>query len=257
MKILLVAQSIAIPLFLSYALANIRPSQKYFAVFGFVLIWASLFVWITGFPEIMPTQAIDWLLLLVILLLATVIIESRKFRLITISSLMVTSIILYSLPLLKYELNIQLLLEMVMFGLAAVVSYILLEYRKPVAASLTVSISSGFMAIGTLLGGSMLIAQLSSVLTFTLAGFALHDIRRTDGSALRSHDIMIIAIAIYYSLLMIGHFFSEFPLQMTVMLLVAPITGFMIRGVFGWISNLSLSIAAVVSIYDEAAVSGY
>ncbi len=259
MDVLVVSQSVIAPLVLASVMGLLNLGKERYQTLGFLLIWLGLYIWVKGVPDFLPTEAIDWLPYLLIIQLLWSFIESWKWR--TVLSVFTTGIgfILFAWPVLKYQADIVTYIAIGLSLLSIIALLLLKEVRSPSQPVVVLAISSGFVAVGSLLGGSILIAQLASVLAFVLTGFSIQDFRKRNKieKEERQYRFLNLAVMVYYSLLLIGHLYSEPPVLMTMMLILSPIIGFALKGKIGWTVFFITIIAAIASVYDRAMVSGY
>ena len=222
----MVLPSVVLPLLLSALLWWL---SRYYSValWGLPLIWLPSYIWLTGWPSLLPAEANEWLMLLVIL--ATLInftLKSKPWTLVAAHTLLlVFALIAIAWPVMKFQLDVVLVIEMLVVTFAAIVLYRFSVNDRATMPSLSMAISSGGMGIVIALGGSLLIGQLAGSLASVLAVFAIADVIRKRQQASVGTLNLIPVMQIYLAILVIARIYAEIPPGPSALLLVAPLAG--------------------------------
>jgi len=243
----LIVPSLLLPLLLSAVLFGL--SRRYPSLlWGLVLIWLPSYFWLVGWPKLIPEEANDWLWLLVIFSMGLTIAFMKLKR---ISALMQTGLlglvlIVLAWPVLRYQLALGIVEELTAALFAGVIIFSGTVANRAATPALTLSISSGGLALVTALGGSLLIGQLAGALASVVIVFAVFELYR----CLTAQSIPLIAltpvIQLYLALLVIARVYAEIPFLSAVLLLAAPMFGLLLRGRFTIIGT-SVSVAAALA----------
>ena len=222
----MILPSVVLPLLLSALLWWV---SRFYSVTLWLLplIWLPSLVWLTGWPPFLPSEANEWLLWLVII--ATLInftLKSKPWALvITHIFLLVCALIAIAWPVIKYQFDMMMVIEMIVVTIVALVLYRFSVIDRATTPSLSMAISSGGMGIVIALGGSLLVGQLASSLASVLAVFALVEVIRKQQQPSLSVLNLIPVMQIYLAILVIARIFAEIPLGPSALLLVAPLAG--------------------------------
>lgn len=254
----LILPSFLLPLLLSavlFGLSRRYPSLRW----GLVLIWLPSCFWLVGWPKPIPEEANDWLWLLAIFSMGLTVSFRKRERL---SALMQTGLlglvlIVLAWPVLRYQLGLDIAVELTAVLFAGAIIFFGTAANRAATPALTLSISSGGLALVTALGGSLLIGQLVGALASVLIVFAVFELYRW----LTAQSISLIAltpvIQLYLALLVIARVYAEIPLLSAALLLAAPMMGLLLRGRFTIIGTGVCVAAALAWLLFTADSSSY
>lgn len=251
MSLLLITQTLLLPLTLSFVLFYKKENQTLFSTLSFLLIWLLSYFWIMGLSVLTPIEALDWLWLSSITILVVNQIKYFLWKQILTVFFFITSLIIYSWPIIQYKLEISILFEIFLFTLIVMVIIFhpnLNSERTSNKPAIIICIGSSSLAISVGLSGSIIIAQLVAVLSATLAGFVFIEICKNNNESQFNSTKIILSLNIYLALLFIGSVYAELPLAIIVLLAISPLTIVLIPKRFNWIVSLLLSIGAVLWI---------
>jgi hypothetical protein len=240
----LILPTLILPLGLSVALLAL--SRKYPRLrWALPLIWLPAFFWLTGLPDGLPQEAIDWLwpILLLSLLLQFGLQRQKPLIGPAQTGLLLIALVVLSWPLLRHHVGIDLLLELLAVLLVGGIG--LLSSHAGAAPALSLAISSGALALVTALGGSLLVGQLSGALASTLGAFALYELaKRLLAPAVTRVQILPL-LQIHFALLVIARLYAGIPLPSAALLLIAPVIGLIWRSRFAPAGSAVAALAAV------------
>lgn len=197
------------------------------ALWGLPAIWLPSYVWLSGWPSIIPGQASDWLwLLAVISALITSLIRSRNAMIVVLQTLLLALVLLaIAWPVLQYQFELMLLVELIAVMAAGYLLFHAASSGQAANPAMSMAISSGGMALVIALGGSLLIGQLAGALASVLAAFALYEIINKFQQSATSPSSLIPVMQLYLAILVIARIFAEIPLGPSALLLAAPLAG--------------------------------
>ncbi|NOX76592.1 MAG: hypothetical protein GXP17_08290 [Gammaproteobacteria bacterium] len=259
----LILPSLVLPLGLSMLWAGFSRHYSWL-LWGQPLLWLPAYFWILGGEvPLLPEEASHWLWLLVLssmLLLLGKPADSRPyFQWPSMAQiiLLAVAIVILSRPVLQYELSLALGLELLlMLGVGAVL-LVTISVNRAATPALTLAVSSSGLALVTALGGSVLVGQLAGALASVLGVFAVGEIYTRFGGRKLSQRQLVPVLQVYLALLLIARVYAEIPLPSMMLLLAAPLLGWLIRGRFAVIGSAVASIAALVWLLTTADNSSY
>lgn len=253
----IILPGVLLPLVLSFTLW-ITCRRNAIAAWGIVLAWLPSYIWIAGWPEIIPAEANDWFWLLAVISSLVGVFYSSRDSLFSFlqTALLVVCLIAISWPVLKYQFSIILVLELLAVALASYFIYRASSTDGTAAPALLMVISAGGMAIVIASVGSLLLGQLAGVLAIVLSVFGLHELSSKLRSSLLELHHLGPAIQIYLVLLVTARIFAELPVAIAFLLLVAPL-GLLIKHKYAYIYTSVLVLAAVVWAVQVGGPSGY
>jgi len=222
----MILPSVVIPVLLSALLWWV--SRFYSVVLWLVpLIWLPSLVWLIGWPAFLPAEANEWLMWLVII--ATLINFTLKLKpralVATHTLLLVFILFAIAWPVLKYQFEVMMVIEMIVVTIVAIVLHQFSVIGRATTPSLSMAISSGGMGIVIALGGSLLVGQLAGSLASVLAVFAMVEVIRRRQQPLVSTLNLIPVMQIYLAILVVARIYAETPLGPSALLLVSPLAG--------------------------------
>jgi len=260
MSLLLITQTLLLPLSLSLLLNSIPPHKKTLRTISLVLIWLLPYFWIMGLYTLMPVEALDWLWLSSITILLISIIKQIVWRQTLMILIFITSLIIYGWPVIKYHFEIPLLIEMFFISLIA----ISIIFRTSLNSSMLINnpaiiicISSSGLAFVAAISSSLLIAQLAIVLAATLAGYVYIEFSKNKVKKYLNNAQLFLSLNNYLSLLFIGRVYAELPLNVIIPLALSPLTIVFISKQYNWIISLLLCIGAISWIIVTSDVQEY
>jgi len=222
----MILPSAVLPLFLSAVLWWL--SKRYaITLWGLPLIWLPSYVWLTGWPSIIPSEANDWLWILVIISVLINTVTRPRYSLITSLQTMLLALaaVAVAWPVLQYQFNLMLVTELLIVIVAGFILLRVAATGQATSPALSLAISSGGMGLVVALGGSLLIGQLAGALAAVLAAFALHEVLSKFQNSMTSLFNLIPMLQLYFAILVIARIFADIPLGPSVLLLVAPLAG--------------------------------
>jgi len=258
MFVQLIVPSFLLPLLLSavlFGLSRRYPSLRW----GLVLIWLPSCFWLVGWPKPVPEEANDWLWILAILSMGLTVgfMKRERTSALVQTGLLGLVLIVLAWPVLRYQLSLDVAVELTAVLFAGAVIFFGTVANRAATPALTLSISSGGLALVTALGGSLLIGQLVGALASVLIVFAVFELYRW----LTAQSISLIAltpvIQLYLALLVIARVYAEIPLLSAGLLLAAPMMGLLLRGRFTIIGTGVYVSAALAWLLFTADSSSY
>jgi len=222
----MILPSVVLPLLLSALLWWV---SRYYSValWTLPLIWLPSLIWLIGWPSLVPAEANEWLMLLVIIATLINFMYKSKPRVLFASQtfLLLLAVIAIAWPVMKYQFDMTLAIELLVVIIVAVVLYRFSVVNLATTPTLSMAISSGGMGIVVALGGSILVGQLAGSLASVLAVFAIAEvIRKRQQSSLGTLKLIPV-MQIYLAILVIARIFAEIPAGPSALLLVAPLVG--------------------------------
>ena len=222
----LILPSAVLPLFLSAVLWCL--GRRYvISLWGLPLIWLPSYVWLMGWPSIIPREANDWLWMLAIISVLINTVFKSRLALIAILQTMLMVLVLAAIawPVLQYQFNIMLVGEIFIVMAAGFILFRNSATGQATSPALSLAISSGGMGLVVALGGSLLIGQLAGALAAVLGAFAVYETVCKFQQSSTSLISLIPVMQLYLAILVIARIFAEIPLGPSVLLLVALLAG--------------------------------
>ena len=241
----LILPSLVLPFILSLIWLSL--SRRY-PVFRWLLpiIWLPSCFWLVGWPKAIPQEANEWLWWLLILSMGLQALWLTRPRLTAWmqTSLLGLALILLAWPVLRYQPSLSLVLELIVVLLTAVTLFFRAESNHTTMPVVALTISSAGLAFITVLGGSVLVGQLAGALASVLGAFALYECYRRWTKQGATPMQLVPVIQIYLALLLIARIYAEIPLGSASLLLLAPLTGFLLASRFAVFGSIASTVAA-------------
>jgi len=248
MRLLVVFQTLALPLALSFVLLCLTPRSDWQNTLGLLLIWLPSYAWIIGLPSVPPLEAVDWLWLLGLMMTMTPIINRPFRRQMVQTFVLLMGLVALTWPVLRYQLTVVLSIELIITGAAGGVLLHRLNRAPPASPALTMATSAGGLAVASALAGSLLIGQLAAALAAVTGGFALYELIKRSRETRFSMQQTALTWVIYLGLLTIARVYAELPLGPAVLLGASPLTGLLLPWRYGWFTSLLLAGIALAWI---------
>jgi len=233
--------------------------KKGVAPWVIALIWLPSCIWLVGMPALIPEEASHWFVPLVIIsvLIAALLKLQVKQQVLLQIILLALILVAVAWPVLSYQFSWLLLAELLVVILTAAVLYLFSAKNHQTAPALTMAISSGGMSLVIALGGSLLIGQLAGALASVLIAFVLFElVNRLNKSAVTMIELIPV-MQLYFVILVIARVFAELELVPSILLLLAPLAGVIIRKRYAFVSSAISVVIAVVWLLMTADSSGY
>lgn len=257
MLLQLVIPGLVLPLLLS---GIVWWSSYYYpaAKWGIAIIWLPSYVWLAGWPPLFPVEAHHWLWLLLLASILLSILFSRparsaaksvsKYFGLTQSVLLACILVVIARPVLVYQFNLQLLVEIASVAVTGFVLFGGRVKKKALTPVLSLAVSSAGLALAVALAGSLLIGQLAGALAAALGAFALYEMVRKFLQPAISVFMLAPVIQLYLAMLLIARIFAELPLLPAILLLFAPLAGLLPASRYGFVYSAISVIAAISSV---------
>lgn len=253
----MVLPSLILPLILSFGLwwgIQSYPAAQW----GLPVIWLPSYIWLIGLPTSFPGEAIEWLWgLVVVSTLISIVFRSRLLLCAIFQmALLVLVLAAVAYPVLRYEPSMLLVVEsVVVIACYGIISY--LVRARATTPALSMAISSGGLALGVALGGSVVVGQLAGALASILGVFAFREIlHKLQKPAVSSASILTV-VQLYLVILVTARFFAEIPLGPSILLLVAPLAGLALKMRYAFVLSLASVISALAWLMLLADSSSY
>jgi len=254
----MILPSAVLPLFLSAVLWWLN-RRIAISLWGLPLIWLPSYVWLAGWPSIIPGQASDWLWLLAVISALIITLIRSRYAMIAVLQSMLLALVLLAVawPVLQYQFDMMLLVELISVIAAGFILYRASSTGLAASPAMSMAISSGGMALVIALGGSLLIGQLAGALASVLAAFALYEVINKFQKPATSLLNLIPVMQLYFVILVIARIFAEIPLGPTALLLVAPLAGLLPATRYASAFSAACVIASLSWLLLTAESSGY
>ncbi len=254
MQLELILSSLLLPLVLSLILASLTGHRGrkggWKSGLGLLLAYLPSYLWIAGIPSLPPARALGWIGFIGIGSLAVMaVINLPKSgpgkRLIVLVSAFSASIILLSLPILRYGFSLLLAAELAVF-LAVWVGLGLLVLQPTGNKSVPLSITGAGFALAAALGGSLLIGQLTGALAAALGGFALHELISRKERLTLNAEASLVSVSLLGCIVLVGWQYAEIPSLPLISIFVGSVAGLFMfkRHGRGW-RFISLNVLAM------------
>lgn len=243
--LLAIVQSIALPFGLSGLLLYSGLRKDVQRVIGNVLIWLAAYAWIIHWPNLPPTEAVDWLWLLPVTSVVAGYIACDRTRCFARSTALLVITIAIAWPILHYQPSFTLVSELMVFIVAGTVLFGRTEHKPTVAPALAFTIQATGLAIASALSGSLLLGQLSAALAALTGAYAVHELAGRLHKTRFSSRQQLALLPLYLGLLAIARLYAELTLPATALLLSAPVLYALFPWRYGWVTCLLLNAGAI------------
>ncbi len=232
MQLELILSSLLLPLILSFFLSSIlrQRDQKggWKSGVGLLMAYLPSYLWIAGIPSLPPAQTLGWVGFIGIGSLAVIaVINLPKSgpgkRLIVLFSIFSVSIILLSWPILRHSFSLLLAVELAVF-LAVWIGLGLLVIQPTGNKDIPLSITGAGFALAAVLGGSLLIGQLTVALAVALGGFALHELISRKKQSINA-ETALVAVSLLGCTVLLGWQYAEIPSLPLISIFVGSVAG--------------------------------
>jgi hypothetical protein len=226
------------------------------------LAWLPPYAWIIGgaLPWF-PQEASHWLWLLVLaslaLSLATVWVNRSAGLWIAQAVLLAVAVVVLAWPVLKYEWSVGLGLELLLLVVVGSGLLFSASLARAATPALSLALSGGALALVTALGGSVLVGQLAGAMAAVLGVFALFGLWRGAQGDELSMPQLLPMLLLYLALLLIARLYAGIPLPSAVLLLLAPLPGWLFAGRLPALASAALGGTALVWLLITADASSY
>jgi len=233
--------------------------QKPITIWALPLIWLPSYVWLIGWPSLIPAEANHWLYMVAIISVLIVLFFKSLKTVMPVMQTVLLGLALFAIawPVLHYNFSWLLLLEMLAVTIVAYLFFNFSNKSEATSPALTMATSGGGMGLVVALGGSLLIGQLAGALASVLMAFVIVEL----GSKCQkpAFDLLTIVplIQLYFLILVIARIFAELPLAPSILLLLAPLVGLIPGKRFASAFSISFVIAALAWLLLTADSSGY
>jgi len=229
------------------------------------LIWIPSYIWISGSPNIPPSEAKDWLwLLLGLSIVINYFLKNRQLLATIMQSLLLTlTLIIIALPVLRYQFDIQLLIEITVVLIVSYSSiYSLISNNTSMvfrsrSTAIALAISCAGSGLVIMLAGSLLVGQLVGALAVVLAVFIVIELMFKPQLIILNLQNQIPIIQLYFALLVIARIFVELQLGLSLLLLLAPLIGIVAKHRFAYALSAISVVSAVSWLLLTADASSY
>ena len=254
----MILPSAVVPILLS-ALVWWFNQRKSIVLWALPVIWLPSFVWLIGWPSIIPAEANQWLYPLAIFSVLISISFKLKSNLVTALQTLLLLLILIAItwPVLQYQFSWMLLIELLAVSVAGFILFYLSVDRQAKAPALTIAISSGGMGLVVALGGSLLIGQLAGALASILISFVIVELMTKLQKPTAKLSTFGPLMQLYFGILFIARIFAEIPLGPSALLLIAPLAGVMSSKRYAFSFSMATVIAALIWLLLAADSSSY
>jgi len=256
-QILIVSQSLLVPLLLSMVLFYRPVTLLWFQSAGLFLAWIFVYLWIRGGVPLIPDEALDWLW--VITLLITLASLSRtQVRCAVLSSIIfIGGLIAYSWPVLREQISLLLVVEIILFSIAALLLLSRTTVHQPVKPALLMSINIGMLAVTVGLAGSLLIAQLAGAVAALLGVLVVRELTGHARKVQLNVSQWRMLITLYLGFLFISLIYVELHIVPTLLLLISPLLGVFAVSKYGWLINMLMGKMAMLWVLMRTSQTGY
>jgi len=255
---------LGMPLALSVLLSAVlfAGSRRYpAATWGLALIWLPALVWIVGWPHILPTEATQWLWLLVTVTVGLGILATHRQTAFLVQSVsLLLFLLIIAWPVVHTLADNAVLVELgITLSVGILVIYRLLmeqgnNRKSPVLA---LAVSLGGLSITAALAGSVMVGQLVGALSACLGAFAIMELmhgcreQSVDGASL----VPVVVLALV--LLAIARIYTEMPIGPSALLLLAIPAGLLLQFRFAFLASLLCAVIALSWLLLTADSSSY
>ena len=254
----LILPSAVLPLLLSALLFGFSRRHT-IVLWGLPLIWFPSYVWITGWPSLLPGEAHEWLWLLAVFsVLIRIVTRYRLLSLSVLQTLLLTMVLIAAAwPVLKYQFDLMLVIELISLSAVGFALFCISGADQARSPALSMAISSGGMAVVVALAGSLSIGQLAGALASVLAVFAVFEIfRMLQQPSVHNLDLIPV-MQLYLVILAIARIFADVPLGPVILLLAAPLAGMIPGARYAAVFSAVAVIAAISWLLLTAEPSAY
>lgn len=253
----MILPSLVLPFFLSAMLWQLARSNQSI-LWALPLIWLPSYLWLLGWPSWFPVEANQWLWWLVVASVGiNFILQSRMALVTAMQSLLLAMVLIAAAwPVLKYQFDIKLVIELLVVIVVGVVTFRYSSKGQATAPALTMVISCGGMGLVVALGGSLLVGQLAGALASVLFAFAISElVKKLKPSISPLHLLPVMQL--YLVILVIARIFAEIPLGPSALLLVAPLLGLITATRYAFVLSTASVSAAMSWLLLTADSSSY
>ncbi len=253
MQIQLLLQTIIVPFLISAAAFKIL--NRNYSVLGILAAWLVSYFWILERIPLVPEVAEDLLWLYIsFAILAGYFLQQKLFKYGLLSAYIVC-IIFISWPVLRYEIDIQFIAEMLVFVVAA---YIVISVKgnnnRP---AFTAAMGFSVVAVITALSGSLLIGQLAGSVAAAIGFFALLEIKSGLKDKQMQDKYFTGFTLLYFLILYIARVFAEVDLYVVAALLAAGLLSLFARKNLFLILSICMYAVAVIIMLSQGSASSY
>ena len=254
----MILPSTVLPILLS-AIVWRLDKRKPIALWALPLIWLASFVWLIGWPSIIPAEANQWLypLALCSVLISLYIKFSNNLVTVLQTLLLVLGLIGIIWPVLQYQFSWMLVLELLVVMIIGCLLFYFSAKPHAKTPALTMFVSSGGMGLVVALGGSLLIGQLAGALASILISFAVVELMTKLQKPAANLSSFVPVIQLYLGILVIARIFAEIPLGPSALLLIAPLVGLISSKRYAFVISVVSVIAALSWLLLAADSSSY
>jgi len=202
---------------------------KSIVLWALPVIWFPSFVWLIGWPSVIPAEANHWLYPLAVFSVLISLYIKTRLNLISVLQTLLLALVLIAIswPVLQYQFNWMLLFELLAVIVAGFVLFNFSVKRQAKTPALIMAVSSGGMGLVVALGGSLLIGQLAGALASILITLAVVELMTKMQNPAAALSSFVPVMQLYFGILIIARIYAEIPLGPSALLLMAPLAGLM------------------------------
>ncbi len=254
------ALPVAIALGLSFLLFAVSRRAPV-ALWGLALIWLPGDIQVAGWPNILPTEAVQWLwLLVVVAALVSWLVRRPQTAAIAQSLVLLAILLAIAWPVIRNLSDQEALVELaILLAIGVLMIYRLLcsDQNNRYSPALALAVSLGGLGVTAALAGTVLVGQLAGVLSACMGAFAIREIvvgcREKSIEASKLVPVVMLALA----LLAIARIYAEMPAGPSALLLLALPAGLLLHFRFAFIVSLVSAVIALSWLLLTADNSSY
>jgi hypothetical protein len=253
MQIQILMQTLLLPFFVSAVGYKLLPAR--FVISGILLAWLASYSWMQGQFPLVPEGPVEQLWIFISLAVIGGFFIEKKSYVIFLIALYCAGLLLFSWPILAYEIKLAFVLELAGFVIAGVaLVYFKTDNTRPALTSVLNFTCLGFVVAIT---GSLLIGQISISLAAAMGIYGIFELKNKLKIAEIKHDSLRMFGLMFLLLLFIARVYAEIDLYVTMLLVVASMVGFYSSKYATFILAAVIYLAAIVFIFINASASSY
>ncbi len=246
MPILIVTQSLLLPLVFSAIILYFSSSKRRTQAFLVLFSWASIYFWTKGALNLIPGEALDWIWVLIAVNAIFILSAPQQLLPLLCSLLFGVFLFIFSWPILSYQNELTVWFELVFFETVVAIVFYKIKSKPYGLPAIHFATSALALAIVSILSGSLLIGQLALSLVALTGIFSFYEIIQTPTKHSLYKSTQLMLLSLYFSLVIIGRLYVEIPMGSTVLLVLAPLSSLLSNINKNYLIQIAFSSLAIL-----------